>query len=228
MSSIFISGGSKGIGLAIAKRYHANGWQVGIAARGEAALAQAKADMPGIETFTCDMSKKEAVKSLAQEVQSRMGRLDVLVNNAGVFMQGNLHDEADEAFENMMALNLNSAYYLTKALLPDMIAQKQGAIVNVCSVASIKAYPGGGSYGVSKYALLGFSKNLREEMKPHNIRVISLMPGAVFTASWEGVDVEEDRLMPADDIASLVWTATDLSNRTVIEDIVVRPQLGDL
>lgn len=228
MQSIFISGGSKGIGLAIARKYHQEGWQVGISARGHEALEAAQEEMEGLLIFTCDMSEKDAVKKLGKDVLSSMGTPDILVNNAGVFMQGDLHTESDEAFEMMMALNLNSAYYLTKALLPGMMEKKRGAIINVCSVASTKAYPGGGSYSVSKYALLGFSKNLREEMKPHNIRVISLMPGAVYTASWEGQDIDPTRLMPADDIAETVWTATSLSSRSVIEDIIMRPQLGDL
>jgi short-subunit dehydrogenase len=174
------------------------------------------------------MSQKEAVKELGKDVLDKLGTPDVLVNNAGVFMMGTLLEEPEEAFENMMALNLNSAYYLTKIIAPHMVKEQQGAIVNICSVASIKAYPGGGSYGISKYALLGFSKNLREELKPQGIRVISVMPGAVYTASWEGVDVEEERLMPAEDIAELLWTTTALSKRSVVEDIVIRPQLGDL
>lgn len=228
MPSIFISGASKGIGLAIARKFHSENWKVGISARGKDALDAAAKEMPGLVTFPCDMSEKKAVKTLAQDILEKLGTPDVLINNAGVFMMGTLLEEPEEAFENMMALNLNSAYYLTKAIAPKMQEQKKGAIVNICSVASIKAYPGGGSYGISKYALLGFSKNLREELKPHGVRVISIMPGAVYTASWEGVDVEEERLMPAEDIAELVWTATAMSNRSVVEDIVIRPQLGDL
>ena len=228
MSTIFISGGSKGIGLAIAKKYYAAGWQVGISARGKEALNAAKEEMPKIITFSCDMSRKDEVKLLGKKALDKMGDIDILVNNAGVFMQGTLLDEPEDAFESMMALNLNSAYYLTKIIAPQMRTNKQGAIVNICSVASIKAYPGGGSYGVSKYALLGFSKNLRSELTEHGVRVISIMPGAAFTASWEGIDIDPERLMPASDIADIVWASTDLSKRSVVEDIVIRPQLGDL
>ncbi len=109
-----------------------------------------------------------------------------------------------------------------------MMSKKEGDIVNICSVASIKAYANGGSYSISKFALLGFSKNLREELKPFGVRVISVLPGAVYTDSCLGSYVAEYRLMPAEDIANFITTACSLSRRSVVEEIVVRPQLGDL
>lgn len=224
----FVSGASKGIGLAIAQKFHHEGYRVGICARSQAGLDAAAAEMPGLLTYVCDMSDKAAVKELATKIQADLGPLDVLVNNAGVFQPGEVHSEADEAYELMMRTNMDSAYYLTKGVIHPMMARKSGAIVNIASVASIKAYTHGGSYSISKYAMLGFSKNLREEMKPHGIRVISIMPGAVKTASWDGVDVPAERLMPPEDMAALVWTSVTLTSRSVVEDIVVRPQLGDL
>ena len=228
MPRIFISGASKGIGLAIAERFYAAGWEVIICARGAQALAAAKAAMPGLHTFTCDMGDKAAVKALAATLNEQFGPLDVLVNNAGIFEPGQIHTEPDERYERLMRVNMDGTYYLTKGVLPPMLAQGRGTIVNVASIASLHAYDNGGSYSITKYALLGFSKNLREELKPHGLRVISLMPGAVYTASWEGAGVEPERLMPAADIAELVWTCCALSDRSVVEDIVLRPQLGDL
>ncbi len=109
-----------------------------------------------------------------------------------------------------------------------MKAVKKGHIFNLCSTASHKAYPNGGSYSITKFALLGFSKNLREEMKPHGVKVTSISPGPVLTASWEGFDGPEDRLMEPADVASMLWAAYNLSPQAVIEDILMRPQLGDL
>jgi short-subunit dehydrogenase len=109
-----------------------------------------------------------------------------------------------------------------------MINQKNGHIFNMCSVASLMAYPNGGSYSISKFALLGFSKCLREEMKPFNIKVTSIMPGAVLTDSWAGVDIPEERFMRAEDVAKTIWTAYHLSDSAVIEEIVMRPQKGDI
>ena len=104
----------------------------------------------------------------------------------------------------------------------------KGHIFNMCSVASLMAYPNGGSYSISKYALLGFSKNLRLELKDKGIKVTGIMPGATWSASWEGVELPEERLMQASDIALAVWSATQMSPSAVVEDIVLRPQLGDL
>jgi short-subunit dehydrogenase len=103
-----------------------------------------------------------------------------------------------------------------------------GHIFNLCSVASLQAYAGGGSYSISKFALLGFSKNLREELKPHSIKVTAVMPGAVYTPSWEGSGVPPERIMEASDIGQLIKAAAALSPQAVIEEIVLRPQLGDL
>jgi short-subunit dehydrogenase len=98
----------------------------------------------------------------------------------------------------------------------------------MCSIASIKAYPNGGSYAISKFALLGFSKCLREELKSFNIRVTAIMPGATLTASWEGVDLPEERFMRVEDVADTIYGAYSLSGRSVVEEIIIRPQLGDL
>lgn len=229
MKKIFITGGSQGIGLAIAKRFHASGdYQVGICARGQAGLDAAKADMPGLHTYICDVADKAAVKQLVATLADGFGALDILINNGGVFLPGQMHTEDDAVFEQLMATNLNSAYYFSKGMLPAMIARGSGTVVNICSIASITAYAHGGSYSVSKFAMLGFSKSLREEMKPKGIRVISVLPGATYTNSWAGAGVEEERLMPAEDIAELVYTACHLSSRSVVEEIVIRPQLGDL
>jgi short-subunit dehydrogenase len=121
-----------------------------------------------------------------------------------------------------------SAYQLTRQLLPAMMAAKQGHIFNLCSIASLQAYANGGSYSISKFALMGFSKNLREELKPYNIKVTAVYPGAVMTDSWGDFDNSQQRIMEANDIAAMIIAATKLSPQAVVEDIVIRPQLGDL
>lgn len=228
MKKIFISGGTKGIGLAIARRFHKEGYQVIVCARGQGGLDAAAAEMPGLVGYACDISDKQSVKSLVEKVRATHGALDVLVNNGGFFQPGQIHTEEDEIFERLMATNMYSTYYMTKGLLPDMIEKGSGTVVNMCSIASITAYAHGGSYSISKFAMYGFSKSLREEMKDKGIRVVAMLPGATFTPSWEGMDIDAQLLMPAEDIAELVWSACSMSRRTVVEDIVVRPQLGDL
>ncbi len=225
---IFITGASKGIGLGIAKIFYQHDFEVGICARSEGPLNEASTLLPGIKTYQCDISRKKEIERLAQNIITDFGRLDVLVNNGGVFLPGKIHEEEDEVFEKQIHTNLFSAYYLTKAILPSMLEFKEGTIINMCSIASIMAYAAGGSYAISKFGLLGFSKSLREEMKPYNIRVVSILPGAVKTASWEGVDLPEERFIPVEDIAKITWNAYEMSDRTVIEEIVVRPALGDI
>ncbi len=228
MPRVFISGASKGIGLATARRFLAAGYEVAISASTEASLQAVQASDPAIQTFCADMSVKSEVQALGQWLNAEFGPLDVLVNNVGKFLPGEIHKESDEAFEATMHTNLFSNYYLTKAVLPAMMERRQGDIFNICSTASIMAYPNGGSYCISKFALLGFSKVLREEMKAYNIRVVSVIPGATLTASWDGVDLPEDRFMPPEDIATAIFETHQLSPRTVVEEILLRPALGDL
>jgi short-subunit dehydrogenase len=225
---VFVSGGSKGIGLAIARRFLAEGFDVAVSASSQASLDALQAEHPEIKTYLCDMASKEAVLELSERLLNDFGPLEVLVNNVGRFIPGQLHSESDETFEYLIQLNLASVYYLTKRLLPPMMAQRSGTVFNICSTASITAYPNGGSYCISKFALHGFSKVLREEMKPHQIRVVSVLPGATLTASWEGVDLPPERFIPAEDIGSIVWQTYCLSPRTVVEDVLIRPLEGDL
>ena len=134
-------------------------------------------------------------------------RVDVLVNNAGIFRSSAIHTEGDGDLEKMIETNLYSAYHLTRALLPLMLPLKKGYIFNMCSTASASAYTNGGSYSISKYALLGFSKNLRQELKTHGIKVTSILPGATWSDSWAGFEAPEERLMQARDIAEAVVSA---------------------
>ena len=130
--------------------------------------------------------------------------------------------------EEMMQVNFFSAYHLTRKLLPAMIAAGSGHIFNICSVASLKAYKGGGSYSVSKFALLGFTHNLREELKTKNIKVTAVIPGAAYTDSWKQSGLDEKRFMQDKDIAEMVFAASRLSPSACVEEIVMRPQLGDI
>ncbi len=128
----------------------------------------------------------------------------------------------------MINIHVYSAYYLTRQLIAGMIEHKDGYIFNMCSIASIIAYPNGGSYSVAKFALYGMTKVLREEMKTHGIRVTAILPGATLTASWEGVDLPAERFSKPDDVAQAVYGAYHMSRQSVVEEIIIRPQLGDL
>ena len=226
--NIVITGASRGIGKAIAEKFLSENHTVLICSSNETKLAELKIQFSSIITFVCDVSKKNEVVAFADFVLQNFESIDVLINNAGVFLPGKVHDEEDGILEKTMQTNLYSAYYLTQKLVPSMIAKRNGYIFNMCSVASIKAYPNGGSYSVSKFALLGFSKCLREELKEYNIKVTSILPGATLTDSWSGTDLPESRFSKSEDIAYLIYSITQLSAFSVVEDLVIRPQLGDI
>lgn len=181
-----------------------------------------------LHTFRADVSKKEEVQALGDFCLDTFPTIDILVNNAGVFIPGSIHHEEEGMLEKMIDTNLYSAYHLTRKILPQMLKQKRGHLFNMCSTASIYAYPNGGSYSISKFALLGMTKVLREELKDKGIRVTAILPGATWSASWEGVNLPEERLMKAGDVAKALWNAYELSENAVIEELVIRPQLGDL
>lgn len=220
---VVVTGGSKGIGRAIANRFITEGFDAVVCAR-----SVENVEGPGLLPFAADLSTREGVNSLLQYIHSLQRPVDELVNNTGVFQPGQIHNEAEGTFEQLMSTNVASAYHLTRGLVGDMIARRRGHIFMMCSTASITAYTNGGSYCISKFALLGMSRVLREELKPHDVKVTAILPGATLTASWEGTDLPEDRFLKADDVADSAWAAYALSKSAVIEEILIRPQLGDI
>ncbi|MDF2383627.1 SDR family oxidoreductase [Nostoc ellipsosporum NOK] len=229
-----ITGASRGIGKAIAEKLAANGFDLLLVSRNEFKLYQALEDLMtrypdvSLKARAFDLSEPAAAKACGEWILTHTTAPAVLVNNAGTYLPGDIYKQEEGVLESQLATNLYSAYHLTRALLPAMTAQKNGHIFNICSIASLRAYPNGGAYSISKFALYGFSQNLREEMKQYGIKVTAVLPGAVMTDSWQGFDNSQRRIMEASDIASLVYAATQLSPQACVEDIIIRPQLGDL
>lgn len=235
--NVIVTGASKGIGKAIAEIFAENGHDLFLCARGELALYKTMEELgtrfPSvtIKAKPVDLSMKEQAVAFGNWCLE-FATPDILVNNAGSFEPGSVHSESAGILESQIATNLLSAYHLTRTVLPRMmkdgLARPGAHIFNMCSIASLHAYPNGGAYSISKFALHGFSKNLREEMKPHGIKVTSIHPGAVMSDSWGGYDNSTKRIMEANDIAKLVYAASQLSLQACVEEIVIRPQLGDL
>jgi len=234
MKRIIITGATKGIGRAIAETFAAEGYDLALCARTQADLEAFKEELlskhPDMEVLlkAVDMGEKKEVLAFAEFIQSHWREVAILVNNAGLFLPGEIHKEDEGLLEKMMAVNLYSAYHFTRAMLPLLLGKKAGHIFNMCYIASLFAYPNGGSYSISKFALLGFSKVLREELKDKGIKVTAILPGATWSDSWVGVDLPESRLMQANDIALAVLSASKMSPSAVVEEIILRPQLGDL
>lgn len=231
---IVVTGGTKGIGRAIVELFASHGFDIAVCARDATDLQQLKDEIESlyssIKVFVkeCDVSQKADIEHFTTFIKSLNQSVDILVNNAGVFAPGQIIDEPDGVLEQMIHTNLYSAYRLTRGLVPMMIEAQRGHIFNLCSTASIMAYPNGGAYCVSKFALYGLTKVLREELKLHGIKVTALLPGATLTASWEGVELPPERFMKPEDVADTIWSAYKLSQSAVIEEIIMRPQLGDL
>jgi len=233
---IVITGASKGLGKAITTIFadDKQGHSFYLCARSKETLEltcrelQGKFPRTNIYSKVCDVGNKQEVLAFAQWIQTFTPKIDILVNNAGIFFPGSVYNEEEGVMEKMMESNIYGSYHLTRALLSGMMKAKSGHIFNICSIASLNAYPNGGSYSISKYALYGFSKNLREEMKPYGIKVTHVLPGAAFTDSWSGSGIDPKRIMEADDIAKMVYAAAHLSPQACVEEIVLRPQLGDL
>ena len=229
-----VSGGSRGIGRALVGTFLSAGVPVVTASRSQQALLELREAMEtehsGVTlcTVTADLSKKEGVDALVKAIPLARGTEVLLVHNVGVFLPGGVHNEAEGALEKMIETNLYSAYFLTRSLLPHMMREKSGHVFTICSTASLQAYPEGGAYCISKFALLGFTKVLREELRAYDIRVTAVLPGATLTDSWKGTSLPPTRFMPPEDIAKAVWDTYTLSARTTVEEIVMRPQLGDV
>ena len=232
--NIIITGASRGFGKSIAEIFAANGHNLYISSRNEVNLYKAMEELTtrfpeiSIKAKPFDLSRKAQVMDFGNWLLEFDVSIDVLINNAGSFEPGSVYNEPEGTIENMMAVNFYSAYHLTRLLVHKIIAQQSGHIFNMCSIASLKAYKNGGAYSISKFALAGFSKNLREEMKPHGIKVTAVYPGAAYTDSWAASGIDPKRVMVADDVAKMIYAASQLSVQACVEDIVLRPQLGDL
>ena len=229
-----VSSGTRGIGRAIVLLFLKNGIDVVTGSRKQINIDRllseaASRKFPGtLYTFKGDLSGEEGIQAFSAYVKGMQRPVDILVNNTGLFIPGQVHNEADGVLEKMMETNLLSAYRLTRAFVGEMKKRRTGHIFNMCSIASITAYPNGGSYAIAKHALYGMTKVLRQELKTDNIRVTAILPGATLTDSWAGTDLPPERFVKSEDVASAVWAAYAMSDGAVLEELIIRPQLGDI
>lgn len=230
---VVITGASKGIGKEVATFFAKEGADLFLCSRNmdkTMVWQQELMKTYGIQvtSFNADLGDPLQVKQFAEQLLKATDQIDIIINNAGIYEPGSVYNEPEGQLEKMISVNLYSAYHLTRALLPSMIKRKSGHIFNISSIAALKAYANGGSYSISKFAMAGFSKNLREEMMPFGIKVTTVHPGATMTSSWEGADIDPKRIMEASDIAKMIVAASKLSQQACVEDIIIRPLLGDL
>jgi NAD(P)-dependent dehydrogenase (short-subunit alcohol dehydrogenase family) len=228
-----VTGASQGIGRAIAEAFtERDGAQVALVARSDAKLesvAEACREKGGEALVVpTDVTDDQAVVEMAETVRDEWGVPDVLVNNAGMFTYAPLDELTLDAFREQIDVNLTGTFAVTEAFLPAMRERGHGHLFYMGSVASIKAYPGNAGYCAAKHGVRGLARVVREETKDEGLRVTTVIPGATYTPTWDGVDLPEDRFMPPEDVARAVVDAYHLSDRTVMEELLLRPQEGDV
>jgi NADP-dependent 3-hydroxy acid dehydrogenase YdfG len=232
--AVLITGASQGIGAAIAKVFASEirGVRLALVARHAknlAAVARACAKLGAkAACFVCDVTDETAVAAMAAAVTKRFGAVDVLINNAGAYFTAPFAKTSVADFDRMIATNLRSSFMVTRAFLPAMLRRKQGDIFFMSSIAGLGAYPNGAGYCAAKFGVTGLAKTLRAETKASGIRVCCVYPGATWSPSWSASGVEPERIMPAVDVARAFLDVYRLSRRTIVEEIVLRPQRGDV
>ena len=230
---ILITGATKGIGLATAHLFALNGYGIITCSRSKEDLLKFKEKFMDsytvpIQTYHGDLAQGAFIDEMCKDCIGHNKIPAVLINNAALFWSGGILDEASGNLERMLAVNLYAPYELCRKLIPAMLENGGGDIFNISSIASIKSFPDGGIYSISKHALSGLTKALRTETLNTPLRVILVIPGATYTSSWDGVSIPPERLMPPEDVASSIYSAHQLSGRSVIEEIIIRPKQGDL
>ena len=230
---VVVTGASRGIGFAVAHRFAQEGHHLAIVARNAGDLTHAKeqllsAGAAAVHTVVADLSSPEQIAQSVTTIQSIFGQVHVLVNNAGLFLGGTMMGEPAGQFQHLMNTNVLSAYEMTRGLWTQLQNTPRAHVFNMCSIASITAYAAGGSYSVAKFALMGFSKSLRLEGMPFGVRVSAVLPGATLTDSWAGVDLPKERFMDPKDVAEAIFMAFQINEHTVMEEILLRPMLGDI
>jgi NADP-dependent 3-hydroxy acid dehydrogenase YdfG len=161
-------------------------------------------------------------------VELRFGVADVLVNNAGKYAGSSFLTTTVGDFDRMISANLRSLFLVSRAFAPAMVRRGRGDIFNMGSIAGITGLAGAPAYTAAKFGVAGLSKAMRAELKDKGVRVCCVHPGATVSPSWKGSGVPNARMMPAEDVAQAFLSLYRMTRRTVVEEMVLRPQLGDL
>ncbi|MBB2144039.1 SDR family NAD(P)-dependent oxidoreductase [Pedobacter sp. LMG 31464] len=222
-----ITGATKGIGKAIVLKLAQQGYNLAICARTETDLQLLKNELAQYKVkviaIKADMGNKDEIYNFCTEVKKIYPKIDVLVNNAGVFIPGSLLDEEDKTFEYQSMVNVNAPYYLSKYFGKMMREQRSGHIFNICSIASTQTIDNAGSYSVTKAAMLSLNNVLRKELSAYNVKVTAILPGSTLTASWAGTTISPDKFVQPEDIANSLYSILNLSNGVNVDEITLKP-----
>ena len=228
--TILITGATKGIGRALVARFAPAASALHLVARNSQDLDALKEELSAVDctvqVYPCDLSEASSVEALINDLQTHLTELDVLINNAGVYLPGALLTEPAGNLHYMIQLNVLSHYELVRGLYQKM--PRGSHVIHMASVASRKRFDGKPSYSISKHAQGVMTDALRHELRPLGIRVTSVMPGPTWSHSWEGAEFPKERLLDAKHVADAVWHAWQMPPEAVIEELVLRPFEGDI
>lgn len=220
-----ITGAGKGIGKAVALALAAEGTNVILLARTTADLETLAKEVEalGVKALvvTADISDITSVNQAVEKALATFGTIDILINNAGIGKFGAFLDLSPEDFENIIKINLFGTYYATRAVLPGMIAQQSGDIINISSTAGLRGAAATSAYSASKFAVMGLTESLMQEVRKHNIRVTALTPSTVATDMAKDLNLTDgnpDKVMQPEDVAELIVAQLKLNKRVFIKD----------
>ena len=229
MKVALVTGASRGIGKSIAKELAAKGFDLLITGRNELALDELSVE---IETGTggtvhyvaADLEQPESVERIFMCLRERIGRLDVLVNNAGIALSKPFGTYAQSDWDRIMNINARAPFFLTQSGIPLLRDAQPGYVINICSIVSKKGYPEQSAYSASKHALLGLTKSIAKEVSGYGIRVHAILPGAVNTEMVRGVrpDIDTDELISPQEVASVVGQLLDMGGNAIIDEVEIR------
>ena len=220
-----VTGAGKGIGKAIAMALAAEGVHLGLLARTEKDVKELAAAIEangGKAAFaTADVSNRQAVEQAVAVLKSKLGSFDILINNAGTGTFGSFLELDPETWEQQVKVNLFGVYYVTRAVLPDMIAAKAGDIINISSTAGKSGSAGTSAYSASKFGVFGLSESLMQEVRKLNIRVTALAPSTIVTDLAQSANLikgDPERVMHPEDFAEFVIAQLKLHPRLLLKE----------
>ncbi|WP_411843349.1 3-ketoacyl-ACP reductase [Salinicoccus sp. HZC-1] len=216
-----ITGGTRGIGLATAHALAKEGVNVAVIGRNKDTLNDAVAELNQHDVQIIgangDVSNREDVESMIGSIKESFGSIDILINNAGIMGHTPFLESNEEEFRKMMDVNVFGPYYTMQAVLPQMTEQQKGDVINISSMSGLKGTPGSSLYSATKFAVIGMTEGIMQEMRKHNIRVSYLTPSAVLTDLIGETKLEEDSMTHAEDIADIMVSQLKLNPRTFIK-----------
>ena len=223
-----VTGASRGIGVAIAEELARRSYRLALVARQGQALDQAAERLrrqygSGVEALPCDVRDSEQVRSRFSRLLEGTPRIEVLVNNAGVGRFAPLHELSEADWDEQLETNLRGVFYCSKALIPRMIEQRSGHIINISSLAGKNAFPGGGAYCASKWGLQGLSYCMAEDLRRYQIRVSVICPGTVETEFSPQSGKDPAKMLQPGDVARAVGWLLEQEPQSFVSEILLRP-----